>query len=88
MKSLTFGFDRRVCPGKHLAENSMYMGLALLFWSFRIDQRPDCPINTRASDSVVSHIAPFEIDIIPWLGMQVCFEDVVLLLLSFATVYH
>jgi len=57
----------------------MYMGLALLFWSFRIDQRPDCPINTRASDSVVSHIAPFEIDIIPWFGMQVCFEDVVLL---------
>jgi hypothetical protein len=43
------------------------MGLALLFWSFRIDQRPDCPINTRASDSVVSHTAPFKIDIITWI---------------------
>ncbi|KIK35825.1 hypothetical protein CY34DRAFT_811854 [Suillus luteus UH-Slu-Lm8-n1] len=65
MKSFTFGFGRRVCPGRHLAENSMYIGLALLFWSFRIDQRPDAPINTQASDSVVSHTAPFEIDVIP-----------------------
>lgn len=65
MKSFTFGFGRRVCPGRHLAENSMYIGLALLFWSFRINQRPDAPINTQASDSVVSHMAPFEIDVIP-----------------------
>ncbi|KAG1866923.1 cytochrome P450 [Suillus subluteus] len=40
MKSFTFGFGRRVCPGRHLVENSMYIGLALLFWSFHIDQRP------------------------------------------------
>ncbi|KAG1850810.1 cytochrome P450 [Suillus subalutaceus] len=65
MKSFTFGFGRRVCPGRHLAENSMYIGLALLFWSFRIDQRSDAPINTQASDSVVSRAAPFEIDVIP-----------------------
>ncbi|KAG2340491.1 cytochrome P450 [Suillus weaverae] len=65
MKSFTFGFGRRVCPGRHLADNSMYIGLALLFWSFRIDQRPDAPINTLASDSVVSHAVPFEIDVIP-----------------------
>ncbi|KAG1728771.1 cytochrome P450 [Suillus lakei] len=65
MKSFTFGFGRRVCPGRHLAENSMYIGLALLFWSFRINQRPDAPINTQASDSIVSHAAAFEIDVIP-----------------------
>ncbi|KAG2340515.1 cytochrome P450 [Suillus weaverae] len=65
MKSFTFGFGRRVCPGRHLADNSMYIGVALLFWSFRIDQRPDAPINTQASDSVVSHAVPFEIDVIP-----------------------
>ncbi|KAG1809606.1 cytochrome P450 [Suillus subaureus] len=65
MKSFTFGFGRRVCPGRHLAENSMYIALALLFWSFRFDQRPDAPINTRASDTVVSRPAPFEVDAIP-----------------------
>ncbi|KAG1896562.1 cytochrome P450 [Suillus fuscotomentosus] len=70
MKSFTFGFGRRVCPGRHLAENSMYIALALIFWSFRFDQRPDAPINTKASDSVVSHIAPFEIDVIPRIEVE------------------
>ncbi|KAG2124871.1 cytochrome P450 [Suillus clintonianus] len=65
VKSFTFGFGRRVCPGRHLADNSMFIGLALLFWSFRIDQRPDAPINTQASDSIVSHTAPFEINVVP-----------------------
>lgn len=70
MKSFTFGFGRRVCPGRHLAENSMYISLALLFWSFRIDQRPDAPINTQASDSVVSRAAPFEVDVIPRIEVE------------------
>lgn len=61
---------KRVCPGRHLAENSMYIALALIFWSFRFDQRPDAPINTKASDSVVSHIAPFEIDVIPRIEVE------------------
>ncbi|KAG1722345.1 cytochrome P450 [Suillus lakei] len=65
MKSFTFGFGRRVCPGRHPADNSMYIVLALFFWSFRIDQRPDAPINTQASDSVVSRAAAFEINVIP-----------------------
>ncbi|KAG1720536.1 cytochrome P450, partial [Suillus lakei] len=56
MKSFTFDFGRRVCPERHFADNSMYISLALLFWSFRIDQRPDAPIN---------HAAAFEINVIP-----------------------
>ncbi|KAG2099795.1 cytochrome P450 [Suillus cothurnatus] len=55
-----------VCPGRQRTQCTWALH-ALLFWSFRIDPRPDCPINTRASDSAVSHIAPFKIDIIPWI---------------------
>ncbi|KAG1819871.1 cytochrome P450 [Suillus subaureus] len=66
MKFITYGFGRRVCPGLHLANQSLYITLALLLWSFRIVQRPDAPINTHAfSDAVIPHAAPFEIDVIP-----------------------
>ncbi|KAG2076144.1 hypothetical protein BDR04DRAFT_1089986 [Suillus decipiens] len=66
LKFITFGFGRRVCPGLHLANNSLYITLALILWSFRIAQRLDAPINTHAfSDAIISHAAPFEIDVIP-----------------------
>jgi cytochrome P450 len=65
-KFITYGFGRRVCPGLYLANNSLYITLALLLWSFRIVERPDAPINTHAfSDAVIPHAAPFEIDVIP-----------------------
>ncbi|KAG2076149.1 cytochrome P450 [Suillus decipiens] len=66
LKFLAYGFGRRVCPGLHLANNSLYINLALLLWSFRIAQRPDAPINTHAfNDAAISIAAPFEIDVIP-----------------------
>ncbi|KAG2159536.1 cytochrome P450 [Suillus bovinus] len=72
MKFITYGFGRRlsviksVCPGLHIANQSLYITLALLLWSFRIVQRPDAPINTHAfDDTVTPHAAPFEIDVIP-----------------------
>ncbi|KAG2128231.1 cytochrome P450 [Suillus clintonianus] len=66
LKIITYGFGRRVCPGLHLANQSLYITPALLLWSFRIDQRPDAPINTHAfSDAVIPHATPFEIDVIP-----------------------
>ncbi|KAG2128831.1 cytochrome P450 [Suillus cothurnatus] len=65
-KFITYGFGRRVCPGLYLANNSLYITLALLLWSFRIVERPGAPINTHAfSDAVIPHAAPFEIDVIP-----------------------
>ncbi|KAG2121273.1 cytochrome P450 [Suillus clintonianus] len=66
LKFILYGFGRRVCPGLHLANQSLYITLALLLWSFRIDQRPDTPINTHAfSDTVIAYSAPFEIDVVP-----------------------
>ncbi|KAG2106591.1 cytochrome P450 [Suillus discolor] len=66
VKFITYGFGRRVCPGLHLANHSLYISLALLLWSFHIAQRPDAPINTHAFlDAVIAHAMPFEIDVIP-----------------------
>ncbi|OJA08606.1 hypothetical protein AZE42_07139 [Rhizopogon vesiculosus] len=66
MKLFTYGFGRRICPGMHLANNSLYISLAFLLWSFRIAQRPDALIDTHAfGDTLMSHAAPFEVDFIP-----------------------
>ncbi|KAH7884161.1 cytochrome P450 [Phlebopus sp. FC_14] len=64
-----FGFGRRVCPGQHLALRSLYITLAYLFWSFRIVQRVDAPIDVDAfTDSVISHPAPFRVAFVPRVG--------------------
>lgn len=38
-----FGAGRRICPGMHLAENSLFITLAKILWAFRIEpgQGPD-----------------------------------------------
>jgi cytochrome P450 len=61
-----YGFGRRVCPGQHLANRSLYINLALLLWSFHIAQRPDAPIDVEDyTDTVISYAAPFEVDFVP-----------------------
>jgi len=66
LQCYTFGFGRRVCPGMHLANRSIFIGLAFLLWSFRIVERPDAPIDTTPSiDNVLSYMAPFEVDFVP-----------------------
>ncbi|KAF9223306.1 cytochrome P450 [Gyrodon lividus] len=66
MRFYTYGFGRRVCPGLHVANRSLYINLALLLWSFRIVERPDAPIDANAfTDAVISCAAPFEADFVP-----------------------
>ncbi|KAG9313212.1 cytochrome P450 [Chiua virens] len=63
-----FGFGRRVCPGQHVADRSLFITLALLLWSFRISQRPEAPIDTSVSgggDLIVFHPKPFEAEFVP-----------------------
>ncbi|KAF9235332.1 cytochrome P450 [Melanogaster broomeanus] len=56
LRFFTYGFGRRVCPGLHLANGSIYINAALLLWSFRIAERPDAPIDVDAfSDTVITH---------------------------------
>ncbi|KAF9230392.1 cytochrome P450 [Melanogaster broomeanus] len=62
----TYGFGRRVCPGLHLANRSVYINAALLLWSFRITERPDAPIDVDSfTDTFVSRPPPFEVKFVP-----------------------
>ncbi|KAH7922018.1 cytochrome P450 [Leucogyrophana mollusca] len=66
LRTFTYGFGRRVCPGQHVANRSIYINLALLLWSFRLAQNPAAPIDTSAfSGGVIAHAAPFEVIFTP-----------------------
>ncbi|BGP32800.1 hypothetical protein JCM10296v2_004584 [Rhodotorula toruloides] len=40
-----FGFGRRICPGMHLAENSIYINIARILWAFNISKAKDAAGN-------------------------------------------
>ncbi|KAF8839514.1 cytochrome P450 [Paxillus ammoniavirescens] len=71
MRFFTYGFGRRVCPGLHVANRSLYINFALLMWSFRIMERPDAPIDVNAfTDVAVSRPVPFEVEFVPRMEEQ------------------
>lgn len=67
----TFGSGRRICPGQHLAERSIYLVVTHLLWAFQISQAVDAhgqkkPINTDESKPGVARAFPdFEVSIKP-----------------------
>ncbi|KAF9234942.1 cytochrome P450 [Melanogaster broomeanus] len=60
LKFPSFGFGRRICPGQHIANRSIFINAALLMWSFRITQDPNSPIDDKGFvDGVIAHPKPF-----------------------------
>src|SRR2546423_15516726 len=37
-----YGVGRRICPGIHLAERNMLLGIAKLIWAFKFERSGDC----------------------------------------------
>ncbi|KAE9397631.1 cytochrome P450 [Gymnopus androsaceus JB14] len=68
--TISFGFGRRVCPGKHMALSSLWINIASLLHSFNITRAIDKdgkPIEPRVEyvSSVLNTPAPFECTIRP-----------------------
>jgi cytochrome P450 len=40
-----YGFGRRLCPGIHFAESSLFVVVSGLLWGFNIHSRPNEPLN-------------------------------------------
>jgi len=71
-----FGFGRRVCPGKELAENSLWATLALMLYSFRISRATDengneIPVSDEFKENSIRHPKPFKCAIKPRLKNSV-----------------
>lgn len=70
---LNFGAGRRICPGVHVAENSLFIALAKLIWLFDIRPQRDvdgCELPIDISDDAYEEGAntvpkPFRVRFIP-----------------------
>ncbi|GHJ87894.1 hypothetical protein NliqN6_4296 [Naganishia liquefaciens] len=60
MKHFQFGFGRRVCPGQHIADRSVFINTSSLLWAFRVSQEEGKPIDTLAfTNAANSHPLPY-----------------------------
>ncbi|KAI0792853.1 cytochrome P450 [Abortiporus biennis] len=66
IKHFGFGFGRRVCPGQHLADRSLFINTAMLLWAFDIAEDPSAPINTmNFTDTANVQVSPFKVKLDP-----------------------
>ncbi|KAJ7762784.1 cytochrome P450 [Mycena maculata] len=69
-RDYAFGFGRRICPGQHLAENSIWIQMVLSLLTMTICKPLDSSGKTiepevAFTSGVVSHVKPFKYQIIP-----------------------
>jgi len=69
---VTYGFGRRVCVGKHVANNSLFINLAMLAWAFTLrpgkdEDGKEIPIDVDGciEDGLVARPVPFKVDFAP-----------------------
>lgn len=74
---LPFGFGRRICPGMHLARNSLFINMARVLWAFDIapcrdaSGRPVLPDASNFTDGFNSRPVSFDCVITPRNAMVV-----------------
>lgn len=66
-----FGAGRRICPGIHVAEQSLFQAIARLLWAFRFERSKDeagneiVPDRRAMTDGVLIRPRPFPCKILP-----------------------
>jgi len=66
---MAFGFGRRICPGRYVAENTLGIDIATLLWAMRFE-RPEAArgeLNARllANGGITARPLPFEYKALP-----------------------
>ncbi|THH06077.1 hypothetical protein EW146_g9722 [Bondarzewia mesenterica] len=66
----SFGFGRRICPGRHLADSTLWISVASILAVFTIEKAKDengaeIPVRVDFADGLVSHPLPFDCSIRP-----------------------
>lgn len=67
----TFGAGRRICPGMHVAERSLFLGISRILWAFNVspaegaDGQPIIPDQEKLTQGFVCMPEPFEAKIRP-----------------------
>ncbi len=67
----TFGAGRRICPGIHVAERSLFLGISRMLWAFNIEPAqqengsPIYPDQERLTQGFLCAPEPFPVRIVP-----------------------
>ncbi|KAI0302989.1 cytochrome P450 [Russula brevipes] len=66
----SYGFGRRNCAGRHMANNSLFINIAVLLWAAKIERKKDAsgqfvPLDEFGDRGFVVLPAPFECNITP-----------------------
>jgi len=65
-KEIVFGFGRRVCPGRLLADASIFITLAMSLAAFKVTPCDgEEPLSLKSKPGIISHIHPFRCRIVP-----------------------
>ncbi|KAL0562774.1 hypothetical protein V5O48_019305 [Marasmius crinis-equi] len=68
-RDLVFGFGRRICPGRVLADASVFISCASVLSCFEISQVVEggipAPIDSEQTTGTISHPSPFKCKIVP-----------------------
>ncbi|KAL4972955.1 cytochrome P450 [Aspergillus desertorum] len=62
---LTFGFGRRICPGRLLADSSIFLTIAQSLAVFKISSVGEDAAKAEFLPGVISHPVPYRVDILP-----------------------
>lgn len=77
LKFPSFGFGRRICPGRHIANRSIFINAVLLLWAFKITEDPENPIDQAGFvDGVIAHPKPFAVRFQPRFGDEASLRSV------------
>ncbi|KAJ9649238.1 hypothetical protein H2201_004246 [Coniosporium apollinis] len=67
----TFGAGRRICPGIHVAERSLFLGISRMLWAFNFEPavdmagKPIIPDIEKLTQGFVCMPEPFQVRIVP-----------------------
>ncbi|KAH8985569.1 cytochrome P450 [Lactarius akahatsu] len=66
---MTFGFGRRVCPGRYVAEGTISIDIATLLWAMRFERpegsQGELGVRNRVQSGLTAHPVPFECKVVP-----------------------
>ncbi|RPD54268.1 cytochrome P450 [Lentinus tigrinus ALCF2SS1-7] len=67
---IAFGYGRRICPGKHFAQTTLFMLLSSVLHTFRVSAPTDekgnpVPVNLKMTFGVISYAEPFDCNVKP-----------------------
>ena len=65
--SFAFGAGRRICPGLHVSERTLFLALARMLWAYRIvpPDPTNLPVQHSFPDGFVAIPDPFEARFVP-----------------------